>query len=561
MTDFTIIVAGAAGEGIQTIGAVVQRAVAASGLPVFSWQEFESRIRGGNSSFTIRICEAHPSSPQHAADLLLALNDRALAHYAGRVKPGGTLVAQGHAPDNSGGVVRIDFGGIAERDYGSRLYSNSVATGYLAARIGLGLSAVRKALAFSLSGKGEKVISSNLDAAGAGYALAATGGSGYEIPTGLAYPESGWLLTGHEALAAGAAAAGLDFIAAYPMSPSTSIITFLAERQEELGVFVVQAEDEIAAANMAIGASFAGARAMTSTSGGGFALMVEALSLAGMTETPLVVVLAQRPGPATGLPTRTAQGDLNFAINAGHGEFPKAVLAPGDARGAYLSAARAFELAERFQTPVVMLTDQFLADSTFLVDDLPEPPIRPHHLADPEVVQTPYMRYRLSECGISPRLFPGQSAHLVTADSDEHDQEGHITEDLTHTAMEMSAKRLRKTSALKEAMSPPLHEGSPTPELTLIGWGSTLHALREAVSLLNENGRAASLLHFSEVWPVPAFKAPPGSRLVCVESNATGQFERLLRAEYGLAFASSVRRSDGLPLDAAYILKNLEDMP
>lgn len=560
MTDFTIIVAGAAGEGIQTIGAVVQRAVAASGLPVFSWQEFESRIRGGNSSFTIRICDAHTSSPCHATDLLLALNDRALAHYAGRLKPGGTVVAQGHAPDNSGGVVRIDFGGIAERDYGSRLYGNSVATGYLASLVGLDLSVVRKALGASLSGKDEKVVSANLAAASAGYALAG-GGGGRNGFAGRDAQGKGWLLTGHEALAAGAAAAGLDFIAAYPMSPSTSIITFLAEHSGELGVLVVQAEDEIAAANMAIGANFAGARAMTSTSGGGFALMVEALSLAGMTETPLVVVLAQRPGPATGLPTRTAQGDLNFAINAGHGEFPKAVLAPGDAKGAYLCAARAFELAERFQTPVVILTDQFLADSTFLVDDLPEPPIRPHNLADPEAVSTPYARYSLTESGISPRLFPGQSEHLVAADSDEHNEEGHITEDLTHTAMEMSAKRLRKTQALKEAMSPPLHEGSPTPELTLVGWGSTLHALREAVARLCESGRSASLLHFSEIWPVPAFKAPPGSRLVSVESNSTGQFERLLRAECGLAFARPVRRSDGLPIDAAYILKNLEDMP
>jgi 2-oxoglutarate ferredoxin oxidoreductase subunit alpha len=323
-------------------------------------------------------------------------------------------------------------------------------------------------------------------------------------------------------------------------------------------VFTEQAEDEISAVNMAIGASFAGARAMTATSGGGFALMVEAVSLAGMIETPLVIVLGQRPGPATGLPTRTAQGDLLFAVHAGHGEFSKVVLAPADAKDIFRQTVRAFHLADRYQIPAILLTDQFLLDALFSMEDIRLEQVAPEfHLADPSVIDE-YHRYRVTETGISPRLYPGQSLHLVTADSDEHDSQGHITEDLAGTVPEMVEKRLAKHRVLKAAIRPPEEVDVEGAERILVGWGSSRPALLEALERLNKNGIRTGLIHFTEIWPLPAYRFPEGKTYWNVENNATGQLARLLRSEYGIAFAGEVHRYDGLPLTGPYIQEVLQ---
>jgi len=328
-----------------------------------------------------------------------------------------------------------------------------------------------------------------------------------------------------------AARAGCSFMAAYPMTPSTGIITFLSKEQERLGVFTEQAEDEIAAINMAIGASYCGARAMTATSGGGFALMVEGLSLAGMTETPVVIVLAQRPGPATGLPTRTAQGDLLFAISAGHGEFPKLVLAPADAKDAFHQTVRAFNLADKYQVPVVISTDQFLADAHFSVGDFETDKASPHfHLADPSLIED-YGRYRITREGVSPRLYPGQSEHLVCVDSDEHDEKGHITENLAGTAKRMLEKQMAKDKGLKKEVRPPEESGLGDAETVLIGWGSSRGAVLEAVDLLKEDGKRAGMIHFTELWPLPEYSFPKGKSYWTLESNQSGQLARLLRSE------------------------------
>jgi 2-oxoglutarate ferredoxin oxidoreductase subunit alpha len=325
-----------------------------------------------------------------------------------------------------------------------------------------------------------------------------------------------------------------------------------------LGVFAEQAEDEIAAIHMALGASAAGARAMTATSGGGFALMVEAMSLAGMTETPLVVVLAQRPGPATGLPSRTAQEDLLYAIHAGHGEAPRAVLAPSDPQDAIEKTVRAFDLADRFQMPVVLLTDQFLADSSFSMDALSLPPEIPvPHVADPDTIEGAYRRYALTEDGVSPRLFFGQSRHLVCVDSDEHDEDGHITEDLGSMRPAMVEKRLEKGRRLRGEMAMPSRNRTEDADLVLIGWGSTKGAIDEAVDLARAAGLKVGALHFTEVWPLPELTFPEGPQYWVVEGNATGQFARLLRAECGLEVTARIGRYDGLPLDAATIVKEL----
>ena len=318
-------------------------------------------------------------------------------------------------------------------------------------------------------------------------------------------------------------------------------------------MFAEQAEDEIAAVNMALGASYAGARAMTATSGGGFALMVEGVSLAGMTETPLVIVLAQRPGPATGLPTRTAQGELLFAINAGHGEFPKLVLAPSNPYDAFHKIVRAFNLADKYQIPAIVLTDHFLADSQFSISDFDLDGIAPSfHFADPSQSDD-YKRYQLTENGISPRLYPGQSEHLVGVDSDEHDEKGHITEDLAATAPAMAQKRLAKFNSLKGEIPHPEETDVNDSDTVLVGWGSSREALLEGLYLLREEGKKVGMIHFTELWPLPKYEFPEGKTYRTVESNTTGQLARLLRSEYGVAFEGTISRYDGLPLTGEYI--------
>lgn len=550
MEDINLVVAGAAGEGIQVIGGVLAEAVAAQGYAVFAWQEFESRIRGGHSRFSLRIGERARNAPLGRADLLLALNDGAAGKYRPLVREGGLLVTPSEGED---GALVVPFARIAEEELGKKLYANTVAVGFLAAAVGLAPECLDHALERRFGSKGDEVLQANRKAAEAGRRLAQER-CGDRCPWDLPRRKDRYFLVdGHTSLALGAARAGCRFLSAYPMSPSTSIITYLAREQERLGVFVEQAEDEIAAVNMAIGASYAGARSMTATSGGGFALMVEALSLAGMTETPLVVILAQRPGPATGLPTRTSQGDLLFAVHAGHGEFPKAVLAPSDPVDTFHQTVRAFNLADHFQVPVILLTDQLLADSLFSVEDLELGRSTPEfRLADPAELED-YRRYRFTEGGVSPRLYPGQSEHLVAADSDEHDEAGHITEDLEGTALPMMEKRLAKLEGLRGAVRPPEVAGVEEAEHVLVGWGSSRAAVGEAVELLRRDGVRAGRIHFTELWPLPVYRFPEGKRYWTVESNATGQLARLLRSEYPVEFQGRVSRYDGLPLTAEAI--------
>ena len=346
------------------------------------------------------------------------------------------------------------------------------------------------------------------------------------------------------------------------MTPSTSIALTVVAHAAALGVVTEQAEDEIAAVNMAIGASFAGAPAAVTTSGGGFALMAEGVSLAAMTETPLVVMLAQRPGPATGLPTRTGQEDLEFVLHAGHGEFARAVLAPGSPEECFLMARKAFFLAELFQGPVFVLTDQFLADSYRAVEPFDVRALPGVSAGFAGEVAAPYRRYALTADGVSPRLLPGQTHHLVIADSDEHTEDGHLTEDLAVRNL-MVAKRLAKVEGLRWEVIQPRFDGPGGADLLLVSWGSTGAAADEAAAALRDRGTAASTLHFTQVWPLDpgqflgALRA--AKRAVFVEGNATGQFERLVRRETGFEGAGNVRRFDGLPITSGYVLRSLAE--
>ena len=550
MADLNVVIAGAAGEGVQTIGDVFADTIMGHGYAVFAWQEFESRIRGGQNSYSIQISEKPHNAPHMSADVLMALNQGALNKYEPQIKEEGILVAQQRTRQT---MITIPFSEIAQKELGNKIYANTIAVGALVAAIGMELEVLHQVLTKKFYHKGDKVVAENQMAAEKGYQLAQEECKDI-CPWSLPRHNARYaLITGKEALALAAVQAGCRYMSAYPMSPATDIITILAQNEKQLEVFTEQAEDEIAAVNMAIGASFGGARAMTATSGGGFALMVEALSLAGMIETPLVVVLAQRPGPATGLPTRTAQGDLLFAVNAGHGEFPKMVVAPSNINEIFEKTIRSFDLADKYQLPVIVLTDQFLLDSRFSVNEIDLTQQAPtFYLSDPSKIED-YKRFQLTGNGISPRLYPGQSAHLVTADSDEHDADGHITEDLSGTALAMMNKRLAKYRSLKAEIKPPEEIDIDQAETVLVGWGSSRQAILEALEKFNADGVQVGMIHFTDLWPLPEYNFPQGKRYWSVEGNATSQLARLLRSEYGLTFTGSINRYDGLPLTGNYV--------
>ena len=553
--DRSIFVTGAAGEGIQTIGDVVARSFLAHGYPVFASQEFESRIRGGNSSVRIRVSETPRNAPREDADVLLALNPAASAHYANALHPDGLMISADTTEDE-GNHLEIPFVSLATTHGGQEIYANAVAAGALCAAVGLPFTVLEGVLSSTFAKRGEEIVRTNLAAARAGFHLA-TDQLGGERVEDLPKRDKTYAFTSaHGMIPLAAAAAGCRFISAYPMSPSTGIITSFA-RDTDLGVFAEQVEDEISAINMAIGASAAGVRAMTATSGGGFALMVEGLSLAGMIETPIVIVLAQRPGPATGLPTRTAQEDLLFAIRAGHGEFPRVVLAPSDPQEAIDLTVRAFDLADRYQVPAIVLTDQHLADSHFSVESLDLPSEIPaDHLAEPTHAKT-YVRYAPSDDGISPRLAFGQGGHTVCLDSDEHTPEGHISEDLRTVRPAATAKRFQKTRHLREEIRPPQDDRTDDAELILIGWGSTRNAIAEAVDRLRSAGRKVGSIHFAELWPLPEAAPRENARTWTVEGNATGQLAQLLRGELGWSIEGTIGRSDGLPIDARFLVRHV----
>ena len=365
------------------------------------------------------------------------------------------------------------------------------------------------------------------------------------------------LISGSEALGLGAVAGGLKFYSAYPMSPSTAVLEYLASVGNSAGVLVEQAEDEIAAVNMAIGASFAGARAMTGTSGGGFCLKVEALGFSGIAEIPLVVVDVQRPGPATGLPTRTEQSDLKFVISASQGEFPRMVIALRTQEDAFYQTARALNLAEKYQIPVILLSDQYLGDGTACVKPYDFSRISfSDHATEAE---GEYLRYRITEDGISKRLVPGKTEHLVAADSDEHDERGWITESAL-VRNQMVEKRMRKLKGLCEELLEPEFIGDENCSTLLLGWGSVYGPIKEAVQTLNKNGGSYGALVFGDIYPLPQErlkKYASGRKLINVEQNATGQLASLIRGETGIACDDSILKYDGRQITGEEIVKQL----
>ena len=568
--DLIVLIGGEAGQGVQSVGSVLAKSLLRGGYEIFVDQDFESRIRGGHSFTRVRASKHPIASALDPIDILVALNAQTIDVHRKQLQPGGTLVFDsakiGAKPGD--GIITLDIPleKIALDTSSSALMINTVAAGATLGLLDYNFELLAEVLKQEYGRHGDKVVQDNIKAGQAGYDFGAQ-----QRPTGFrlrlkASKASGkMLVTGHEALALGALAAGCKFVAGYPMTPTTPILEFLADKGREFGLHVVQAEDEISAANMVVGAGYTGVRAMTATSGGGFCLMVEALSLAGMTETPMVVVLGQRVGPAIGLPTRTEQGELLFAINAGHGEFPRAVLAPADAEGAFWAAVKAFNLAEKYQSPVIILTDHDLGNSSYTIKkpDLSKVIIdRGDILTDEQAEkETDYKRYAFTKSGVSPRAFPGQGRALVVADSDEHNESGHIIED-AETRTRMMNKRMHKNVGLEREIKGPIIHHRNNAKFNLIGWGSTLGAIGEAACQLETLGINACVVHINEVWPFPGEalgKALAGvPKNIVIENNYTGQLEKLIRSETGIAVDGRIHKYNGRAFTAEEIVSALE---
>ena len=552
-----ILIGGEAGQGLVTVGEILARSLVRSGYHIVVTQSYMSRVRGGHNTFALRVSGGEISAPQEPVDLLVALNEETLSLHQGEVSPRGRIVAdQGCTLDESN-CLKVPYGHLA-----SDKFSNIAALGVVCGLLGLEEQIVGRALEDFFGKKVPGLAEENRAVLQKALRWTASQGVPFEKLPSPKNPAPRLMMQGNEAIALGAISAGVKFYSFYPMTPATSIGQTLAKYAGKMGLVVEQAEDEIAAINMALGASYAGAPSMVGTSGGGFALMVEGVSLAGMTETPIVIAVAQRPGPATGLPTRTEQADLQFVLYAGHGEFPRAILAPGTVEECFDLTRRAFFLTEKYQTPVFILTDQFLSDSYRAVSPFPVetlPAVQTPLNAAPSSL--PYRRFALAENGVSPRLLPGWSEHLVVAGSDEHTEDGHLTEDLT-VRRRMAEKRLKKMEGMLRETLPPEFQGDRNPDILLATWGSSKGSVLEAAARLRARGKKAGVLFFPQVWPLAPEQFLPtlqGSRrVVAVEGNATGQLAKLIRQESGFEIKERVGRYDGLPITPEYVLGQLK---
>ena len=556
---FTWKIGGAAGGGQQVAGLIFTKACVHGGLFTFDSSEYPSRIRGGLVAYRVSISEKPVLAIYKDTQLLIALNREAFDYCLPDMTPDGVILYDRGKfeikPEELKGkkAYPLPLEKLAQDAGIKPLAANIIITGAAAALLDYDLEILKEAIKDTFAAKGQEAAEMNLQAADFGYQYAKTNLLPDEFPYNLKVLKKNndsIIATANDAICLGAVASGCKFMAAYPMTPASSILHNLAAWAEKSGLVVKHAEDEIAGIQMAIGAGFAGVRAMTATSGGGFALMVEGLSLAGMTEVPLVIVEAQRPGPATGLPTWTEQGDLSFVAHAGHGEFNRVVLAPGEPQEAFALTARAFNLAEKWQIPVFILVDKYIAEGH---QSMPEPDLkdikidRGEVLTDEQLAKIKdFKRYLVTKSGVSPRSIPGQPGGAYLANSDEHDEFGYSIEGFTPEIRNaMVEKRAAKLKGILADLPGPELFGPKTAEITLIGWGSVKGPVLEALKALD----GVNYLHVPAPWPLSKEimeKSLKGvKKLVCIENNQVGQFANILSELCGIAVDERLTKYNG----------------
>jgi len=565
--DVNLMIAGEAGQGVQSAGFLLAKSLSRCGYHVFADQDYESRIKGGHSFFRARVKDSSVNAIASLVDLLIALDKATIDIHQKELAKDGVIIYDSEKISgiaDSDHAFSVPLSRLAKETTGNMQATNTVALGAALGIVACDFAILDKVIRehFGNNEAGEN----NAKATRAGYDYARQNyRGGFKQRLSPIDNKERMLINGNEAIALGAIAAGCKFMSAYPMTPTTSILEFMAAKARECDLAVVQLEDEISVINAVIGAAYAGARAMTATSGGGFCLMVEGLSLAGMTETPIVVVLGQRSGPAIGLPTRTEQGELEFAIHAGHGEFPRSVLAPATIEDAFWLTVKAFNLADRYQIPVIILTDHYLASSYFTAErfDASKVAIDRGVLFSEDIDKgSEYKRYKITPTGISPRAFPMQKEGiLVVTDSDEHSEEGHIIED-AETRSQMMQKRMRKLAGIKKDITAPRLYGPKGADTTLIGWGSTYYAICEAVDALTGEGLSVNSLHLSELWPFPADDVKNvldgAHKTIVIENNSTGQLAHLIQAETCRKIHDTILKYDGRPFTPSDIVQEVK---
>jgi len=544
-----VLIGGAAGQGIDTLEQILNSALRRSGYYVFSGKEFMSRVRGGSNTVLIRISDTPVEAACWEVDLFIALDAAVLKHAAPRLGEATLVITDEAYAGKREGAVGVPLKADAKA-LGSPRYENTYAAGIIYGLFGLEVSALQSSAAerFETDQGNTEAVKQGAERGGS-----LSHASLPPLPEVSEEAKARHLMDGTTACGFGFLAGGCNFVASYPMSPSTGVLNFMAAQSKNFEIAVEQSEDEIASLHFVLGAWYAGARALTTTSGGGFALMGEALSLSGMSETPAVIYLAQRPGPATGLPTRSEQGDLNLALHSGHGPFPRILLAPGSLHECITLGYLAFELADRHQVPVVVMSDEYLADTTGMVGTVDFAAFEQRRY----LVQSnsDYRRYEETQDGVSPRSAPGFGAGLVCAVSDEHDERGQITEDYAMRDR-MVAKRQRKGEGIMQEILPPerLGEGN----IAVIGWGSTRGAIGEALARLGD--ARLMQVHFMWVHPLDPqqldFLKNCEKRIV-VENNADGAFAERLRL-HGVIADGQVLQSNGFAFFADQLAQRLE---
>ncbi|MBA2124230.1 hypothetical protein B9J78_04760 [bacterium Unc6] len=561
--EFTITITGEAGQGMQTIGMVLCGLFKNTGCHIFANQDYMSRIRGGNNFFQIRISNTPAYTLRQKFDIVVALDKNSVEIHKHKLAKNGIIIAdKKQFKILQDDIFDVPFYDIAKK-YGSEIFINSVACGVVLSITGIDFKILEDSLKQAFSDKTTQIIENNIASAKQGYDFTTQEYKQDTYKIVCCRPTKKFLMNGNDAIALGAIKAGCKFYTAYPMTPSTSIMNVIAHFAKNYNIVIEQAEDEIAAINMAIGASFAGVRSMSGTSGGGLALMVEGVSLSGMTETPVVIVDAQRPAPATGFPTRTEQADLNFVLHSGHGEFARAIFTPGTIEQAFYLTIKAFDIAEKYQIPVFIMTDQHLADSYRDVILDPNSMITKRHIIGKDESEgvNSYKRYTLTENGISPRAIPSWIKGVIYVDSDEHTEEGHITED-AEIRNRMVEKRFYKKmkGLMQEVQSPETYNEDA--EIILVGFGSTYGVLKEACENFKE--KSLGFLHLSQVWPFPSSGVisvlMKAKTIVNVENNAGSQLGNLLFSQTGIKPDASILKFDGRPFDVDYLMEKLEKL-
>jgi 2-oxoglutarate/2-oxoacid ferredoxin oxidoreductase subunit alpha len=576
--DLSIAIGGAAGQGIATPGDILARIFVRRGLHLNAYNAYQSIVRGGHIFLTLRTSDEPVLSFGDKIDIMMPLNQDTMNRHLGLMKAGSAVLYNSDKikPGEAAGGVQLCPFSVKELAPNVRgdLVQNTIALAAVLRLIGVEFKILEDILSLQFKRKGEAVVAENVGVARAGYDYAGAHFKAFEA----ALPDTGNKLAffeGNQALAMGGAAAGVRFYCAYPMSPSSGVLHWMARHAQQLDIMVRQVEDEIGVINMAIGAAHAGCRAMCATSGGGFALMTEGLGAAAMMEIPLVCINVQRAGPATGVPTKTEQGDLWQVMGAGQGDYPRIIVAPTNIPDCFKTVPELFNLVDKFQCPGIILSDLLLSEGRSSVDPadlnfnvpIDRGVVIGLNGAAPSL-NGGYKRYKLTDSGISPRALPGTPGFEHVVATDDHDEDGVLISDEytnPHKRQAMHEKRMRKMEAILPLLEAPKLWGSDQAQVTLLGWGSTEGVIKEAIQkLADEEGIAANLLQIK--WIVPLHGAAiaaalsKSKKVVIVENNYTGQFARYLRSETGIVADSHIRKYDGEPFMPHHIVNGVKEI-